>query len=156
MVAEPALADLETLIRDNLGRLVPGRTMAPDRCVRHEDWLCLVCDEGESLRVIVADGDDGGKALLGALAVTDEPTEVRDTTMVLLSSRPPPGLRWLQRHGPVTWVRTLVLSIDGTPGLLLELPEEDAASAEVATAPCAELPIPDDLTPEEVAFFQHL
>ncbi|HKJ07467.1 MAG TPA: hypothetical protein VKA76_00110 [Gammaproteobacteria bacterium] len=72
-------------------------------------------------------------------------------------ARPPPGLGWLQRQGSISWVRTLVLDIDGAPGLLLEGPEASSApAASHAATPPADTTPSEDLPPEEVAFFRHL
>lgn len=164
IVAEPPLAILETLLQDNRHKLLPADGMNLQHCLRHGDCLCLLFGDGVSLRLIAADTRDGSRALLGALEILDTLEEDADVGVSLLSARPPPGRRWLQRHTSFTWVRARVLDIDGRPGLLLEF--DDAPGTPMSALGAAQRPPPnsddldtvlaDSLTDEETAFLQHL
>jgi len=161
VVAEPALPDLEALVRDNLAKLLPQEPAPAEHAGRGADWLCLQFGGGPSVQLVAADTGDGTRALLAALAAAERLPEAGDPSVLLLSSSPPPGSAWLGRHAPVTWVRTRVLEVDGVLGLLLEPPDHRGGGGEPAcagpapgrTGGCASEVV---LSDEEAAFFQHL
>lgn len=163
IVAEPALADVEELLEDNLHKLIPTIGIAPERCERTADCLCQLFDLGRSRHLLAININDGGDALLRAAAIMDDVPEGSDVAVTVLSSQPPPGRRWLQRHLSLTWVRTQVLDVEGSLGLLLDLPAAantavgaHGSRSQLSRQIAAATPLVDELTPDEVAFFRHL
>lgn len=171
----PDRDQFERLLREKLPSLCPALAEAPQTVFHTETSLCfhVTTDRGYS-ELLAADTVSGESALLVALQCIEARSLSSDLHIVLLSPDPPPALPWLDRQGHVRWLRCEVLSINGSPGLLID-PSPDAPSVQTAspshvtaTPPPREVqrasihPVasPRDaevtLTEEENRFFSHL